>query len=158
MLELFAETLVAAPARRCFDLTRSIEAHRDSSALIGGRPVGGKVAGLSGPGDETTWSARFLGLRFRVRTKIVAMNPPTSFREVRAGGLVRTFEHDYRFEPVGSRTRIVDRFRIALPLGIAGDLLLRTLLRPRLVEAQRRRTAWLKQTCEGDGWRDYLPR
>ena len=157
VIELSAEALVAAPVRRCFDLTRSVEAHRDSSTSIGGRPVAGKVSGLSGPGDETTWSARFFGVRFRVRTRIVAMEAPDWFREERAAGLPRTFEHLYRFRAEGDRTRVHDRFRFGLPLGAAGDLAAAALLRPRLAEAQRRRLDWLRRTCEGDGWTAYLP-
>ena len=157
MIELFADVLVAAPVRRCFDLTRSVEAHRDSSTLIGGRPVAGRVAGLSELGDETTWSARFFGVRFRVRTRIVAMDAPAAFREARAAGLPRTFEHDYRFRPDGDRTRIEDTFRIGLPFGAAADRVAGPFLRPRLRAAQRRRLDWLRRTCEGDGWVAYLP-
>ena len=156
MIQLTADVLVAAPASRCFDVTRSVDAHRDSSTLIGGRPVAGTVAGLSELGDETTWSARFCGLRFRVRTKIVAMEAPVSFQEARVAGLVRTFEHDYQFRPEGDRTRIADVFRIGLPLGAAGDLAIKAFLRPRLAETQRRRLDWIRRTCEGDGWAAYL--
>ena len=157
VIELFAEVSVAAPVRRCFDLTRSVEAHRDSSTLIGGRPVAGRVAGLSELGDETTWSARFFGVRFRVRTKITAMNAPAAYREERAAGLPRTFEHEYRFHHEGDRTRIEDTFRIGLPLGAAADRVVGPLLRPRLRAAQRRRLDWLRRACEGDGWTAYLP-
>ena len=157
VIELFAEVSVAAPVRRCFDLTRSVEAHRDSATLIGGRPVAGRVAGLSELGDETAWSARFFGVRFQVRTRITAMDAPAAYREERAAGLPRTFEHEYRFHHEGDRTRIEDTFRIGLPLGAAADRVVGPLLRPRLRAAQRRRLDWLRRTCEGDGWTAYLP-
>ncbi|QDT14883.1 SRPBCC family protein [Alienimonas californiensis] len=156
MLELSADVLVAAPVRRCFDLTRSVDAHRDSSTLIGGRPVAGRVSGLSESGDETTWSARFFGMRFRVRTKITAMEAPASFHEERVAGLARIFEHTYRFRPEGDGARVEDIFRVGLPGGAAGDLLAAALLRRRLRAAQRRRLDWLRRTCEGDGWTAYL--
>ena len=76
MIELFANVVVDAPIQRCFDITRSIDVHQDSSILIRGRAVAGKVGGLSDLGDETTWSARFFGMRFRVRTKVTEMEVP----------------------------------------------------------------------------------
>ena len=157
MIELSAEVSVAAPVRRCFDVTRSVEAHRDSSTLIGGRPVAGKVAGLSELGDETTWSARFFGVRFRVRTRVVAMDAPAAYREERVAGLCRAFEHDYRFRRDGDRTVIEDVFRVGLPLGAAGEFVTGPLLRPRLRAVQRHRLDWIREVCESEGWTAYLP-
>ncbi len=160
MIELVAEVFVAAPIQRCFDLTRSVDAHRDSSTLIDGTPVAGRVAGLSELGDETTWSARFFGVRFRVRTKIVAMEAPAGYREARVGGLLRTFEHVYWFQPEGNAgglTRIEDAFRVGLPWWAGGDVVTKLLLRPRLAEVQRHRLDWLRDACKGDDWTAYLP-
>jgi hypothetical protein len=48
-------TNIAAPAGRCFDLARSVDAHVRSTEASGERAVGGRTGGLLAPGDEVTW-------------------------------------------------------------------------------------------------------
>ena len=170
MVELVAAVTVAAPAGRCFDVTRSIEAHRDSSTLIGGRPVAGRTAGLSGVGDETTWSAAPLGawsgrvgLRFRVRVRTLEATPPHEaagvpgvFRETRVAGLPRPFGHLYTVTPTPGGTVVEDRFTVGLPWWLGGRVVTSLLVRPLLGRVQRRRMGWVKGVCEGEGWRNYL--
>jgi len=53
---------VAAPADRCFDLARSVDAHLRSTAATGERAVGGRTTGLLELGEEVTWRARHFGV------------------------------------------------------------------------------------------------
>lgn len=157
MIIIRTETVIAAPAERCFDLTRSVEAHAASAKLIHGTAVGGKQAGLADAGDETTWSAQFFGVRFRLTTRIEDYNRPRCFSDVMCAGLFRHFGHVYTFEPLGpDETRLIDVFSFESPFGPLGSLLDRVLLRPQMRTVADARVRFLKRTAESEEWRLYL--
>ncbi|MFT5328822.1 MAG: ligand-binding SRPBCC domain-containing protein [Planctomycetaceae bacterium] len=158
MIKLRSSVDIRAPIERCFDIARSVDVHKDTSTLIRGRAIAGKRTGLSDLGDETTWSARFFGLRFKIRTRVTRMVKSQYFCERRVSGLIERFEHDYHFTENEGSTRMEDVFSISLPLGLLGQGLLQLVLRPKLERVQMHRLQAIQQICEGDKWRQYLER
>ena len=157
MIVLHTEAIVNAPAARCFDLARSIDAHQASATMIRGKAVGGKLSGLAGAGDETQWSAQFFGVRFKLTTRIERYNRPCCFSDVMSAGLFRHFGHVYTFEPLGPhQTRLVDEFSFESPFGPIGSLLDQALLRSKMQTVAEARVAFLKQTLETEAWRQFL--
>ena len=151
------ETTVRAPPERCFDLTRSVDLHVDSSVEIAARAVGGRRAGLSVEGDTTVWSARFFGLRFRMHTRIESFARPDRFADAMTRGLLREFSHVYRFRslPDGG-CGMSDELRVRAPFGPLGRLAERIYLIDRMVHLVRVRMDRIKAVAEGDAWRRYL--
>ena len=156
MHTLVSKVVVNAPIERCFDITRSIEAHEDTSILIGGRAVSGTTTGLSELGDETTWSAGFFGLRFKVRTRIEELEAPIRICEKRVSGIPRPFDHTYVLGLVDGGVLIEDHFNIGFPFGALGDFFLKVVLLKRLTVVQNHRLESIRKICEGDNWRSYL--
>jgi len=156
IMEMLSTVAVKAPQERCFDVTRSIDAHQATSTLIKGRAVAGKTTGLSELGDETTWSARFFGVRFKVRTKVLEMDAPFEYREVRIAGIPRPFGHVYRFTSGAGYTQIEDIFEVGLPFGLIGRAVMWSVLRARLREIQSHRLDSIRRICECDQWKEYL--
>ena len=153
------EVRVRAPAARCFDLARSVDLHVDSSTAIRARAVGGRTSGLSGAGDETTWSARFLGVRFSMATRVGDFAPPVSFGDRLTRGLLRQFAHVYRFEPTPDGGCVMsDELTVAAPFGLAGRLFERFYLTRKMRGLVRQRLAHVKGVAEGDDWERYLSR
>ena len=148
---------VNAPPQRCFDLTRSVDLHADSSVEIAARAVGGRRSGLSADGDTTVWSARFLGLRSAMTTRIADLAPPTRFRDVMTRGLLRRFEHLYGFEPLADGGCVVsDELHVQAPFGVLGRVAERAYLTRRMGYLVRRRLECIKAVAEGEDWRRYL--
>jgi ligand-binding SRPBCC domain-containing protein len=134
-----------------------VDAHAASAALIQGKAVGGKRTGLADAGDETAWSARFFGMRFRLTTRIDEYNRPCRFSDVMCAGLFRHFGHVYTFETLGpDRTRLIDEFSFESPFGSLGAMLDRMVLRPRMRAVADVRVQFLKRVAESDEWRQYL--
>ncbi len=134
-----------------------MDAHTASAALIHGAAVGGKQAGLAGAGDETTWSAQFFRMRFRLTTRIEDYHRPHRFSDVMCKGLFRHFGHIYTFEALGSgETRLLDMFSFESSFGPLGALLDRAVLRPQMRTVAGARVQFLKRVAEGDEWRRYL--
>ena len=159
MITVRHEVRVRAPAGRCFDLARSVDLHVDSATAIAARAVAGRVRGLSGDGDQTTWSARFFGVRFAMTTRIENFVPPTSFGDRLTRGLLRLFAHVYRFtpQPDGGCT-MSDELTIAAPFGPLGRLAERLYLARKMQTVVRQRLEHIRCVAEGDEWRRYLDR
>jgi hypothetical protein len=77
------ETLIAAPAPNCFDLSLSVEAHTDSMAESGERAIAGVTSGVMKLGDTVTWRARHFGITFRMTSAITEYQRPIRFVDER---------------------------------------------------------------------------
>ena len=146
------ETLIAAPAERCFDVSLSVDLHLDSTARTGERIVAGTTSGVLGLGMSVTWEARHLGRRHRLEVRITEFDRPRFFRDEQVKGPFRRMTHNHWFEAVEGGTRMRDRFEFATWLPPLDRLVLVPHLRRLLVE---RNTA-IGSASEGEGWRLYL--
>ncbi len=149
-------TAIAAPIDRVFDLARSIDLHSRSMANTGERAVAGVTTGLIGLGEEVTWSARHLGIRQKLTSRITACDRPTHFADVMLRGAFHRMEHHHYFEVSGAGTVMRDVFTFASPLGILGRIVdalyLARYMRGFLVQRNR----VLKATAESEDWRQHL--
>lgn len=148
-------TRVAAPVERCFDLSRSVEAHLASLRDTGERVVDGVRAGLLGPGDSVTWRGRHFGVPWRLASRITAFDRPRHFRDSMVRGPFARFDHDHRFTPVPGGTLMEDVFDYDAPLGFLGDLAERLVLTRHLTRVLEARAAAIKAIAESDRWRAY---
>ena len=143
MITLHTETVIQAPPNRCFDLARSVDLHAAGAAGIAGRATAGRTSGLSGPGDRTTWTARFFGLRFALTTEITAFDRPHGFSDAQCAGPFVHFGHVYVFREAGTgQTVMTDVFSFQSPFGPLGAFFDSVVLRGRMraVMAARART------------------
>ncbi|MEM1211334.1 MAG: SRPBCC family protein [Planctomycetota bacterium] len=121
MTELIVITDMRAPIGRCFDLSRSIDAHVATVEGTGERAVAGRTSGLIALGESVTWEARHFGVRQRLTSRITAMDRPTFFQDRMERGAFRSFEHDHMFEERGEGvTRMTDVLRFSAPGGLIG--------------------------------------
>ena len=158
-MPLIHETVhVRAPVARCFDLTRSVDLHVDSSPGIAARAVDGRRTGLSTEGDWTVWSARFFGLRFRMTTRIEHFTPPHRFEDRLMRGLLRRFTHAYRCDPLPDGTcALSDHLTVEAPFPPFGRLVERLYLQRRMRILVRQRLHAIKTVAEDDTlWPRYL--
>lgn len=149
-------TVIDAPMARCFDLARSVDLHTLSAEHTGEQIVAGVRRGLMGLDDEVTWSARHLGVRQRLSTRITAFDRPRHFRDSMLRGAFARFDHDHFFAEQGGRTEMRDVFDYDAPLGPLGDLVERLFLDDYLRRFLERRNREIKRVAESDEWRALL--
>jgi ligand-binding SRPBCC domain-containing protein len=137
MVHIELQTEIHAPPDRVFDMARDIELHQRSMAHTSERAIGGRMSGRIGLGETVTWSARHLGRRWSLTSRITAFDPPHGFVDEQVAGPFAWFRHEHRFEAVPGGTRMIDDWRHAAPLGLAGRVvdavILGALLRRLLV-------------------------
>ena len=114
------QTRISAPADVVFDLARSIDLHKDSLAHTDERAVAGVTSGLIGMGEDVTWEARHLGMRWRMKVKITAYDRPRQFRDAMVTGPFKFMKHEHHFEQTRNGSLMTDRFEFASPGGILG--------------------------------------
>jgi hypothetical protein len=71
---------------RCFELSLSVDAHRESMARSGERAVAGVTSGVMRQGDTVTWRARHFGLPFHLTSRISEYSEPTRFVDEQVKG------------------------------------------------------------------------
>jgi ligand-binding SRPBCC domain-containing protein len=150
------ETFICAPVGRCFDLSRSVEAHLASAAGTGERAVGGVTSGLLGPGDEITWRARHFGLPLSLTSRITGYDRPRWFRDSMVRGPFARFDHDHFFDPAEGGTLVRDVFDYASPLGPLGRLADLVAVERHMRDFLARRNEHLRELAESARWADFV--
>ncbi len=72
------------------------------------------------------------GIPVRWLTRITEFDPPNGFRDVQLSGPYRSWEHVHRFEAIDGGTRVRDDVTYEVPVGVAGDVLNRFVIRNEL--------------------------
>lgn len=105
-----------------FDLSRSIDAHKESMARSREKAVAGVTSGLISLGEEVTWRAWHFGLPVQMTSRITGMRVPHYFVDEQVRGPFLRFRHVHEFSADGSGTVMVDRIEFAAPFGLLGRL------------------------------------
>jgi ligand-binding SRPBCC domain-containing protein len=140
---------VNATPERCFDFSRDVASHLESTGGSGReRVVAGVREGLLELGDEVTFEARRLAMRWRMTSAIAAFDRPRRFVDEMRKGPFSRWRHEHVFEPHPEGTLVVDEVTYApvlWPLSWPVDVL---FLRRYMRRMLRARNAYLKARAE----------
>lgn len=156
MTSIYLETLINAPARVCFNLSRSIDLHQASSAETKERAIAGRTRGLIEKGEFVTWEAVHFGVRQNLTVKIRDMKANEYFLDEMQQGAFKRMWHEHRFREQDGRTVMTDIFTFEAPLGIIGTLAERLFLKSYLTRFLQRRNEVIKKTAETGEWKQLL--
>jgi ligand-binding SRPBCC domain-containing protein len=101
-------TTIAAPIEQCFDLSRSTDLHLESMIAAGERAIAGVTSGLIDDGEEVTWEAHHLGVRWRMTSRITAFDRPHRFVDEMVDGPSASFRDQHDFQEDGDGTAMTD--------------------------------------------------
>jgi ligand-binding SRPBCC domain-containing protein len=116
------ETIISAPVGLCFDLSRSIDLHLESTKHTGETAIAGKVSGFIELGETVTWRAKHFYVWQTLTSKITAMEPPAFFVDEMVAGAFRSFRHEHHFIEANGYTLMKDVFNFEAPFGWLGML------------------------------------
>lgn len=122
MTTLRLVTIIQAPIEVCFDLSRSIDLHIESTKTTDERAIAGRTSGLIEQGEFVTWEATHFFIRQQLSTRIVEMRKSHYFKDIMITGAFRSMEHEHLFNKNGDHTIMTDIFRYEVPYGIAGKI------------------------------------
>ena len=140
----------------CFDLSRSIDLHKISTARTNEKAINGKISGLIELNEFVTWQATHFGINQKLTSIITAFDRPNYFKDEQKVGAFKSFCHEHKFEEMGSKTIMTDVFEFQSPYGIFGkifnSLVLTKYMRNFLIE----RNNMIKEYAETDKWKIIL--
>lgn len=142
------EMYVDAPVQVCFDLTRNVDVHTETTARTKERAIAGVTSGLMERGDTVTWEAVHLGVKQQLTAKIIEMEEPHRFTDVMVKGAFHSFTHTHEFIEQGNGTLMKDRFEYRSPLGILGKIADKLFLEKYMTRFIVERSMELKRIAE----------
>ncbi|MFS0690161.1 SRPBCC family protein [Sporosarcina sp. 179-K 8C2 HS] len=144
------EIYVDAPIHICFDLTRNVEVHTQTTAKTKEKAIAGVTTGLMENGDTVTWEAVHLGVRQRLTAKIIEMDRPHKFTDVMVKGAFHSFTHTHEFIESGTGTIMKDTFSYKSPFGLIGKIADRLFLEKYMKNFIADRAKELKRIAESN--------
>ena len=115
-------TVIDGPVKRVFDLSRSIDLHKISTAHTNEEAVDGKTSGLIGLGESVTWKAKHFGVTQLLTSKITAFNQPSYFVDEMVSGAFKRFKHEHIFVVQNGKVLMTDVFNYTSPYGVFGRM------------------------------------
>jgi ligand-binding SRPBCC domain-containing protein len=143
---------IKAPIQVCFDLSRSIDIHMESTAYTYERAVKGRTSGLIELGETVTWEATHFGIRQQLTSIITEFDPPNRFVDEMVSGAFKRFRHEHTFELIDDGTLMTDKFDYTSPFGLLGRLADMMFLWSYMERLLLRRNEYIKSIAENGTW------
>jgi len=150
------ETEIKSDINTCFDLSRSIDLHKISTAKTNEEAIEGRTSGLISLNEFVTWRATHFGIKQKLTSKITVFNPPVHFRDEQLRGVFKFIIHDHYFEVLGDRVKMKDVFLFQSPFGFIGRLIDKVILVSYLTNILKERNAIIKEFAETTKWKLIL--
>ena len=156
MPTIYLETKIKSNIKTCFDLSRSIDLHKISTAKTNERAGDGKTRGLIDLNEFVTWQAKHFGITQKLTSKITAFNKPFYFKDEQQEGAFKYIIHEHHFENHGDYILMKDIFKFQSPFGFIGKLVDKILLTGYLRKLLIERNNIIKEYAETEKWRSVL--
>ena len=140
----------------CFDLARSIDLHKISTAQTHEHAIAGRTSGLINLNETVTWEATHFGIKQKLTSKITAFDRPRCFKDEQQKGTFKYFYHEHKFEQLGDKVIMKDIFEFQSPFGIFGNIFNELVLTKYLQKLLIARNNVIKEYAETDKWKIVL--
>lgn len=143
------ETTMAGVQRAAvFDLSLDVDVHVQSMSDYQEQLVDRTGSGLLALGDEVTWDARHLGIRWRMTSRITEWDRPHRFVDEQVRGPFESFRHEHVFSQYRDDVVMTDVVTMSAPLGPLGLALEQLGLGKYLRHLIERRNTVIKAAAE----------
>lgn len=140
MPTIYLQTIINSSIQICFDLSRSIDLHKISTAHT----------------KETAIDGCTSGVKQKLTTKITAFEYPYHFCDEQVEGIFKSMKHDHYFQEKDGFAIMNDTFVFESPLGIFGKLANILLLTRYMTNFLVKRNQVIKEFAESEKWKSVL--
>ena len=149
-------TFIAAPQQRVFDLSRSVDLHKNSMQNYAEKIIDGTMSGLMKLDDTVTWKAKHFFKERILKVKLTQFQSPEYFADEQVKGDFKMMKHEHYFKPVENGTILIDQFSYEMPHKILGTLINKIYIKKYLSRLLAERNAAIKKAAESNGWKQFL--
>ena len=153
---IYLETVITAPQKIVFDLSRSVDLHKASMVHHKEKIAGGSSKGLMNKDDTVTWSAVHLFKSRKLKVRITEMNSPHSFTDEMIQGDFKRMKHEHFFKPLTNGTLMIDQFYFESPFGILGKLASILYLEQYMTRLLKDQNEEIKKVAESNQCEQFL--
>lgn len=150
------ETKIQSEIETCFDLSRSIDLHKISTAKTNETAIDGRTSGLINFGEYVTWKATHFYIEQKLTSKITEYNKPFHFQDQQIKGTFKFIVHDHYFKKENGTVIMKDIFEFQSKLGIIGKLFDKLILTNYLTKLLIDRNKTIKEYAETNKWKSVL--
>ena len=149
-------TIIKAPVERVFDLSRSVNLQKISTASTGEKAIAGITSGLMNQNETVTWEAKHLFKIRRFTSKISNMVRPVNFTDEMTSGDFKSFKHEHHFKPIDNGTIMIDIVEFETPYALVGKIFNQLYLKNYLQKFLLNRNEVIKEYAETQKWKVIL--
>ncbi|WP_268223370.1 SRPBCC family protein [Sinomicrobium oceani] len=153
MPKIELHTEIQAARKIVFDLSRSIDLHKVSTAHTQETAVAGKTSGFIGLNETVTWRAKHFGIYQKMTVRITAFESPDYFADEMVRGAFHEFKHEHYFKESGGITVMTDVFNYRSPLGFVGRWADILFLKEYMTDLLATRNRVIKEFAESGKWK-----
>jgi len=154
--EIKLRTVINSNPEIVFNLSRSIELHKESTKHTNEEAVAGKTRGLMELHDTVTWRAKHLGVYLTLTSKITEFTPFQYFTDEMVNGPFKGFKHQHIINNLDQRVEMIDVFDYESPFGLLGKLADILFLEGYMRRLLIARNQTIKVFAESEKWREIL--
>ncbi len=148
MTTINLHTLIKAPIKEVFNLSRDITFHTKSASKTKEQAIAGKTEGLINLNETVTWRGKHFGVWLKHTSKIIKLESPHKFVDVMIKGHFTYFAHQHIFEEQSGETSMKDILSYKVPYGIFGRVFDKLFLKKHLTSFLITRNEALKISAE----------
>jgi len=156
MPKIHITTFISAPVERVFNLSRSINLHKISTAHTKEEAIAGVTSGLINVNETVTWKARHLFKTRQYTSIITAMEKPSYFVDEMQKGDFKSLRHEHHFKAVDNGTIMIDIMEFESPYGSIGKCFNAVYLKKYIERFLLKRNAVIKEYAETQKWKAIL--
>lgn len=156
MPKIYLETQINADINIVFDLARSIDLHKISTAHTNEEAIAGKTSGLISLHETVTWRAKHFGVWQKLTSKITGFESPNYFADEMIEGAFKRFKHEHFFTVKDDSTVMKDIFDYDSPLGFLGKFADVLFLKRYMIELLEKRNETIKDFAESNRWQEVI--
>jgi len=149
-------TFIQAPVERVFDLSRSIDLHKESMKAYHEQAVAGTRFGLIGKNETVTWTAKHFFKTRVVKVAVTQMEKYSLFLDEQVEGSFKKLKHIHHFKPADNGTIMIDYFEFETPYGLFGKILNTVYLQVHLRKMLELRNKTIRDYAETNKWKRFL--
>lgn len=156
MPKIELKTEINSTLEICFDLSRSIDLHKISTAQTKEKAIKGRTKGLINLNETVTWQATHFGIKQKLTSKITAFDRPNYFIDEQIKGIFKSIIHEHKFEKVGDKVIMKDTFEFHSPFAFLGKIFNKLVLTNYLKRLLIGRNQIIKEFAETEKWKEVL--